>query len=222
MSKRSWAPLLSAMIWMVPVGLTTLLGGCDALGYMLYQIAPPEKMQKVPAEFDGLAGRSMAIVIYIDQGVQYEYPYARLGLSSVLAAELKNHIENLTVVDPRRVIAYQAENIRWDMRDKTELGRDLGADYVLLVALDEYTMRERGSVNLYRGRIRGHASLYETARPEDQARLWDGDDFAVVYPEHAPTGELGEDDSKIRYATEKRFAQLVAKKFYIHEVPINP
>ena len=194
------------------------LAGCDALGYMFYLGAPLEKKVKVPAEFNALGGRSVAIVVYVDQAVQYEYPYARLTLSTALGAELKTHVENVTVVDPRRVITYQVENIYWDTLDKTRLGRDLGADFVLHVVLDEYTMREPGSINLYRGRIRGAAALYETAQEEHNARVWEGDDFAVIHPPHAPVGELGHDDEDIRYATEKQFAGAIARKFYKHEV----
>ena len=103
-----------------------------------------------------------------------------------------------------------------------DLGRAFGADYVLHVVLEEYTMREPGSINLYRGRIVAQASVYETALPEDEARLWSGGDLRVLYPLHAPTGEPGQDDSKIRYETEKRFATLLASKFYKHEIPKSP
>ncbi len=213
------------LLWIVGFVCTAsflmTLGGCDSgtLGYMFYLVAPPEKKVKVPAEFDALGGRSVAIVIYVDQGVQYEYPYARLTLSTALAAELKEHVKNVTVVDPRRVITYQVENVYWDTLDKTRLGRDLGADFVLHVVLDEYTMREPGSINLYRGRIRGAAGLYETAQEEHNARVWEGDDFAVIHPLHGPVGELSHDDANIRYATEKQFTEMIARKFYKHKIP---
>ncbi len=204
--------------WILLLLLAGSLGGCH---YIMYVLAPPMPPKKVPAEFKGLTGKRVAIVVYTDQNVQYEYPYARVDLSSVLAVELKKHVKKVTVVPPRRVVQYQDENIHWDSLDKTQLGRELGADSVLFVALDEYTMREPGSVNLYRGRITGQASVYETNRPEEEARVWCGDNFRALYPEYAPTGRLGQDDRKIRYETEKHFAAMVVKKFYKHEVPVE-
>ncbi len=204
--------------WILLLLLTVQLGGCH---YIAYLLAPRIPDKKVPAEFEGLTERRVAIVVYTDQNVQYEYPHARVDLSSVLGVELKEHVEGVTVVDPQRVVRYQDENIHWDSLDKTQLGRTLGADFVLFVALDEYRMREPGSVNLYRGRITGQVTIYETSCPEEDAKKWCGENFRVLYPEHAPTGRPGQDDRKIRYETEKQFAEIVVKKFYKHKVPIE-
>ena len=200
------------------LSLLLMSAGCDALGYLGYLFAPPSRPIKVQAEYSGLANRTTAIVIFADQSVQYEYPYARVGLSMALSAELKKHVKGITVVDPQRVIKYQDENVRWDSQDKSRLGRALDADMVLYVVLREYQMREPGSINLFRGRITAQATVYETADGTDDERKWYNDDLRVVYPEDAPTGKPGEDDTRIRYETEKRFAQLLAKKFYDHEV----
>jgi len=181
-------------------------------------MAPSQKPIKVPSEFEGLAGHRVAVVIYADQQVQYEYPYARLNLSSAILGELTQRVKDVTVIDPRRVIRYQIENVHWDTLDKTQLGKDFGADYVLFVVLESYTMREPGSVNLYRGQIRAHAGVFQTTLPEPEARVWKGEDFRVIYPRHAPTGQPGRDDSEIRYQTEKLFAEAMVRKFYKHEV----
>ena len=123
-----------------------LASGCDSLAYMGYLLAPSGGTKKVPAEFEGLSGRTVAVVIYADQGVLFEYPYARLSLSLKIGAELKDKVKKVAVVDPRRVIKYQDENFRWDAMAKNQLGRELNADCVLFVVLEKYTTREPGSV----------------------------------------------------------------------------
>jgi len=193
--------------------------GCDAARYGAYLLAPSGSTVKVPAEFPGLAGRSVAVVVYADMSVQYEYPYARLEVSMVVASELKQHVPDLRVVSPRRVIAYQDQNIHWQSMDRTRLGRLLGADNVLYISLDEYSMREPGSLNLFRGRIRAQAMVYDCSKPERSACIWRDNELSVLYPANAPTGEPGQDDLKIRYQTEKIFAEMLVKKFYDHEVP---
>lgn len=203
------------------LGLIVAVGllGCGELSYLGYLLAPGERTVKVPPEFDGLASQSVAILIYTDVAVQYDYPYARLGLSMALTSELKKRIEGIKVIPPERVVTYQDQNVHWESMDRSRLGRAFDVDYLLYVVLDEYTMREPGSVNLFRGRIRAHANLYETSKPENEACVWTGEEFSVIYPQHAPTGQPGQDDSRIRYETEKRFAELLAKRFYEHEVP---
>ena len=207
-------PIIPSGVVVLIALLGIALNGCHYMAYQFAGLMPPEKIQ---AEYDDLQGRTVAIAIYADQAVQYEYPLARLELALVIAAELKNRIKKLSVVEPRRVVQYQDENVHWDTLDKTHLARTFGADVLLLVVLDEFTTREPGSVNLFRGRISAQASIYDATADEDEACVWSGEDFRVLYPPHAPTGEPGEDDSQIRYLTEKLFADLLVKKFYDHD-----
>ena len=198
------------------------VGGCNIVAYFLHLVAPPEPMKTVKADFDGLPGNSVAVVVYATDKVAYEYPYSRLHLAAAIGQELKAQVEKVTVIDPRRVAAYQEDNIYWDRQGKTELGRRFGADFVLFVAVMEYTMREPGSINLFRGRIVAEASLYKTSLPERRARVWRAADIRVTFPERAPAGRRGEDDRQLAYTTRKRFAAKLVKKFYDHEAPKGP
>jgi hypothetical protein len=83
----------------------------------------------------------------------------------------------------------------------------------------EYTTREPGSVNLFHGKIAGQNSLYQTDRPEKEARVWRGDDISVVYPPNAPGGIPMDSDRAIRQATDELYAQALVKKFYKHKAP---
>lgn len=200
---------------------TVGLGGCNMLAYPLYLFAPAVKTKPVEPEFAGLDKKTVAVVIFADASTLYEYPYARWELSSALAAQFKEHLKTTTVVDPRRVIRYQDDNIEWDTLNRTDLGKAFQADYVLYISLIEYATREHGAVNLFRGRITAEVSLYDTAKPERDARVWRGKDIRVVYPEHAPTGQVGQDDTQIRYTAHTLFADQLAKKFYKHEIPLE-
>lgn len=195
------------------------MGGCRSLGYMGYLLAPEPPQKTVPAEFEGLANSRVAIVIFADEQVQYEYPYARLTLASAIGAELMSRLKDVTVVDPGKVCRYQDEHINWEAMDTTALAADLGADYILRLALMEYTTREPGSVNLFRGRITAQAGLYQADLPERSARVWWCDSIAVVHPKDDPVGLIGESDRRIRSLTERLFADSLVKKFYAHEVP---
>ncbi len=192
------------------------LGGCS---YMMYLFQPPEKMVTIEPQYAELEGKAVAVVIWADQRIQYEYPWARLSLSSHLQAEFINRIDDIVIVDPRRVITYQDENIRWDMLPKTTLGKKLNAEYVLLIVPDTYSMREPGTIKLFRGEISAQAALYDTSLPEAEAMVWRGDDFRVLYPPNAPTGQPDVDGRRIRHETERIFAFMVVKNFYEHKVP---
>ena len=205
------------------------LGGCDMARYTTYLLTPTSE-REVEAEFDGLPGHSVAIVIFADQGVLYEYPSAQQRLSAMIANELREKVtekkglskaRKVTVIAPARVLKYQHENVNWDEMPRTKLGKVFGADYVLYVALVGYTMREPGSLNLYRGMVTAEASLYETAAESSQeARVWHCNDLRIVFPEKG-AGRLADDLRIIRKETDSRFADLLAKKFYDYKVPLE-
>jgi hypothetical protein len=196
--------------------------GCREIGYLGYLVAPEPPAKKVPAEFTGLDHSRVAIVIFTDERVQYEYPYARLTLGSVIRAEMNDRLKGVTVTDPTKVCKYQDEHVHWQEMAKSELAQALGVDYVLDVTLVEYTTREHGSVNLYRGRITAQCAVYQAGLSDIQGRVWHADSISVVYPKTEPIGTTGESDRKVREATDRLLAETLVQKFYEHKVPAEP
>jgi hypothetical protein len=203
------------------LALTVWLGGCRGIRYLGYLGAPEAGTKKVPAEFTGLEGHRVVIVIFADQRVQYEHPQARLTLGSVVRAKMTEHLKNVSVVDPAKVCRYQDENAHWETLDKAELAKQFGADYVLYIALVEYSTREIGSIDLYRGRITAQCSLYEAGKSDQEGRVWSADRVAVVYPEAAPVGVPGESSRSVRETAERLWAEALVKKFYDHREPVE-
>ena len=202
---------------LLPVVLMLLaVGGCQQLGYLGYLLAPAVPAKPIEAEFDKLPSHSVAVVIFADQQTQYEYPYARLTLGQAVSAELAKQIENVTVVDVRKVCRYQDENFYWETQDKTQLAKNLGADYILVVNLLHYATREPGSLNLYRGSIASQPSLFDAAVPEHEAKVWAGQ-ITVTHPSGDTGGIPAADDRNIRETVEKLFARDLIRKFYKHK-----
>lgn len=194
--------------------------GCMQGRYLIYLLTG-NKEEDVKAEFVGLADKTVAVVVYCEKSVLFEYPDVQLSVSARVAGDMKKNVEKVKVVDPRRILKYQDENIYWDEKDKTELGKALGADFVLYITLVEFSTREPGSVNLYRGRIVSQASLYKMGVPERSSRVWQDRDIRVIYPENDPTGQPRENDRAIRAETERLLAEKISQKFYDHKVPIK-
>jgi hypothetical protein len=102
--------------------------------------------------------------------------------------------------------------------EKTRLGAALGADYVLLVSLIQFTTREPGSVNLFRGYIVSEASVYQTSLPERHARVWHCPTLRATFPVQGPVGDAGDVSATIRYQVESIFVDRLVRKFHKHEV----
>jgi hypothetical protein len=201
--------------------LLTACGGCDALGYLGYLVAPNPKTRTVEPEFDGLKNCKVAVAVYANGATLHHYQRARLELPTAIAHELRHQLKDVTVIEPVEVLRYQDANFDWESGDRGKLAADLGADYVLYLALIEYTTSEMGGANVYRGRITAESSLYRAGEPESNGRVWHEPEIRVTFPEDAPAGHLGESDAPIRYQTHKLLADKLVKNFYQHEVPLE-
>lgn len=201
---------------------SALLGGCNLLAFPLYVFAPPEKEVTIAPEYAGLADSTVAVVVYADMDTMYEYPRVREDLSQVVAVMLRRNVENVTVIDPGRVVRYQDDTIDWESLPIQSVGRRLGADKVLYISLGEYSMREAGSISLARGRIRAHVSVYDcTLEPGVDPVQWRQRNVTVLFPEEGPAGIAGQNDRNLQIQTHVLFAEKVARYFYEHKLPAS-
>jgi len=210
--------MLKKLTLAILVAATVTLGGCNILGPIGPLIAP-EPTVTVEPEYTDLPGHSIAVVVYADISLEYEYPNARRELTAYLSQELVRNVKNLTAIDPMTTLQFQEQNLSWADLDRTEIGRRLGGDYVLFVSLMEFSMREKGSADLYRGRIAAEVNLYKTSLPEYQASVWRNSDIRVMFPEDKTASHVDRNDIRIRIETERQFVDQVVKKFYRHKVP---
>ncbi|MBN1941701.1 MAG: hypothetical protein JW849_00235 [Phycisphaerae bacterium] len=206
--KRTW------MLWFLLAA-----AGCDAAGYSLWLLTPREK-RNVDAEFPNLKNHTVAVVFYVDEKTQLDYPNVCLTLGAKVAEQLRQHVKNVKVIDPLRVIRYQDENLHWDTQDKKTTATDLKADFLLIVSLVEFSTRVPGQMNAFQGRISAEAKLYDSILDEGDNLLWESKrGLDVVYPKLPQYSERME--PHIRQETEQKFADMLAKKFYDHEIEIN-
>lgn len=204
-------------------GLLVSLGGCGdpttMVGALLYVFGPDQSKKTIEPECDVLPKHSVAVAIYADPKVMYEYPGAKYELSSAICSELAKNVKETKVLDYRKILAYQAGDLQWDAIDRTELGKKLGADYLLYVTMIDFTTHEPGSATLMRGIIRAEVELHDCSKPERTSIVWRCTDFEIRIPENAPVTQMSADDRILRAETVRRFSDQLAKKFYKHEEP---
>ena len=184
------------------VGGLLLLAGC---GPLIEFFLPPPPPKTVEAEFAGLAKHRVAIVIQMDPTVEYEYPHGcRIGLPArrTTPGEHRGHHGGRA---PRRA-ALSAAGPGLGGDGATKLGTKFGANYVLLLAVSKYSMREPGSVGLYRGRIVAEVSLYDASLPERQATVWRGSNLWAAFPPANQPGQPAESDRQVRRRIVSMFA----------------
>jgi len=208
--------------WMCLLLLLAPLAGCNHLAYWVYLVTP-EPTETIEAQFDELNGHTVAVIVYANEAIQYNYPSACREVSARVSAELEEKLKDVTTVDSLKIQKYQQQNIQWDTMSKTDLGKLFDADYVLFITLREFSTREEGSLDLFRGRLSAECAIYEVAQPEYASRGWDTSGISVQYPSNGPIGghigQLSEYDYRIRCKTISEFAEALVQNFYEHKVP---
>jgi len=196
-------------------GICGLLG-CNLLAYPLY-LAAPEPTKKVPAEFNKLQGKRVAIVVWAKPETLFQFPHVRLEVAAQVAWQLQQKVKNVQVVQPQLIADYQDRHPEWEGLPPAEIGKRFGADYVIFVELLEYTTRDPRSPTLYRGRARAGIVVYDVADP---ARKWPLNPVTAEYP-GGPVGVAAADDMAVHRGLLDLLGRKIAQKFYDHEIVLE-
>jgi len=179
--RRRLAGLLPALLILA---LAVSQTGCNMFILAGYLIGGPPSIEP---EFDQQTKKSLsqkdihvAVVCYAPKEVKLSFDAVDRELAKYVAHRLaKNHI---LVADPDAVQAWLDENADWDK--PTQLGADLGVDYVIFIELSMYNLYEENSSNLFRGRCDAMIQVYEME--DDDGHVIFSKELISRYPTHTP------------------------------------
>lgn len=179
--------------------------------------------KRVPPEFDKLAGSRVAVEVWTDPSTLFDYPYARLELATYvgdkLHAELAQRSQAVDVVDPREVEDFLQKNP--DARvNPAEVGKRFQANYVIYVEVAGFQIRDPGEPQFLRGRINASVSVHNVSAGERESRRYELTPVEAVYPDEQPVLINATNSPQIREATYRKFAEMVARKFYEYTVEL--
>lgn len=128
------------------------LTGCNYLLFAGYLIGGPPSIEP---EFDSETGLSMtakdvtvAIICYAPKDVKWDFADIDHDLAKKVAYRMFQ--KGITVIDPDRVRAWLDQNPNWDSPD--QIGAAFGATYVVHIEVNDFSLYEKNSSDLFRGR----------------------------------------------------------------------
>ncbi|QDU42056.1 hypothetical protein Mal52_05110 [Symmachiella dynata] len=200
--------LLCAML------LASTCTGCKAvvlLGYLIGgppSIEPPFDIQtKTSLKEDD---KRIAVVCYAPKELKFDTEDVDDELAQHVAMRLNSH--GMKVIAPAAVQNWLDQNDDWD--SPAEVGHALEADWVVYIDMQEYSLWEEGSMELYRGRTTAMVKVFD---------MNDGDgeeiftkEIVSVYPIRAPkpAHEIKRDRFKALYLS--RLSEEIGQLFYEH------
>ena len=156
------------------VAAATLLGsGCQSMltsmGLLFYG-------NDRPAEFEGLKGKTVAVVCRRPADIQYSQGDIDVDIAVTVSAKLMKYYgkKKITIVDPREVSNWVDQNM-WD--EFTEVGEAVKADLVLGIDLESVSMNEGSTMR--RGTFALEVYVFDCATGE---RLYYRPFSRIQYP----------------------------------------
>lgn len=200
--------------FMVILSTAPLLGSCNLLTPLAVMGV---QKKRIPPEFDKLAGSRVVVQVWTDPSTLFDYPYARLELATYvgdkLQAEMAQRGQAVEVVDAREVEDSLQRNPESRI-NPAEVGKRFQANYVIYVEVAGFQIRDPGEPQFLRGRINASVSIHDVSASARESRRYELTPVEAVYPEDQPVLINATNSPQIREATYRKFAEMVARKFY--------
>jgi hypothetical protein len=215
------APTLAAAIILPTLAMlpACTLAGAMAESYRRTSTRPIE------AEYQGLAGKSFAVLVATDRGIQAEHPQLLEFLAVKITERLSNPTNQPTAggfVAAQQVLQYQYRNPTWAAKPMSEIAKELGGvDRIILVEVTEYRLHEPGNSYEWQGNATFTTNVFETDSEG-------GDEIAfsktqsVDFPDQKGVAADTMDRRVITTALASRTIDRSSWLFYKHEEPYYP
>jgi len=179
--------------------------GCSTLLTAAYLLQPAD----VPAEFNGLRGKHVAVVCRPIVELEFTDAGSARELASLIGSQLEGKVRRAHLISQQEVARWIDEN-SWI--DYPTLGKSLDADLVVGVDLEEFRLHE-GST-LYRGRATAHVRVFEVSSKKVlfEKRI---DDFSFPANSAIPASDRSE--SEFRGMFLQMLSQRVSRCFHAYE-----
>lgn len=212
--------MVSGIIRCAVIGLIGATAGCNLLTPLVFI---GEHKKRITPEFDKLPHRRVAVLVWTDPATLFDYPHARFELATYVADKLDYEMaqrhHGTEVVDPREVEDFLQRNVDAQF-DPAKVGRHFKTDYVIYLELLKFQIRDPDQPQFLRGRIHTSVAVFDTGADPDERSRFELAPVHCVYPERSPILISATNSPLVREATYRKFAELVARKFYEYTVDL--
>jgi hypothetical protein len=183
------------------------LGGCAIVNHLLYVV----RGATVPAEFDGLKGKRVAVVC-VSANEDYGPDSTTEMLSKEIERQLKENVKDVTLVRHSEVANWIDRN-DWKY-DYLQVGRGVKAEMVVGIDVGRFSMHEGGT--LYKGHADVEIQVFDMAQQGAKVYQTIIDDFS--FPTSGAQAVTDISEAKFKRAFIKVLAQAISRSFYAYEI----
>lgn len=211
---------LSTWISVAALGVLALgtlpMGGCFVGGMVENARRDGSLKRDVEAEYDGLQGKSVAVVVSCDRAILADFPTITNEVTTRVHNRLREAGAAGSHSNTDELLAYLYNRPGWQTRPLSELAKELKVERLIFIDLQEFRLREPGNTWLWEGVAAGSVNVIEADGPAP-------DDFAfsrtirVTFPDDQGTGPAQISGQVVASELLRRFCERGAWQFYKHE-----
>lgn len=180
-----------------------------------------DSTREVLAEYEGLTGKTFAVVVSVDRVVLSERPELAGGLTVAISERLKDNTPAAGYVPPRKVIEFMAVNPKWVIMTPSELLQEFGVDRLIYVEVIDFRLHEPGNRYLWDGLASATMGILEAESPLP-------DEFAfrrqvtVKFPDQQGLTPTDVTQSVVATRLQTRLVDRIVWVCYAHQEPYYP
>lgn len=215
---RTFSPVRAALFGVVLGVAGAGVAGCQVFGFVAagIQEAKEQKPRKVESQYNGLEGRSFAVLVAADRLIKAEHPGVAEELTIRITERLAEHAGASGCIPANKLLTYLYNNPRWIAMARGDLARDLGVDRLVIVELTEYRLNEPGNQYLWEGVAAASVGVIESDSPLPDEFVFERT-VRVVYPDKQGYGQNDMPADAVASVLIKRFVDRASWLFYTHE-----
>lgn len=196
--------------------------GCGAIGVAVDRLAP----RTVHAKYQGLAGQSVAVMVWADRAIKLEHDSVQSDLANALQNQLfassAKELKGTTWPWPAEsVVRYQLDHPGIESQPITQVAPRLGVSRpvtrLIYVEIERLSTRSDASSQLFRGNISANLKIVEIAGKDAKIGYEETGITAVFPPKSPPEGVLNSNDYDIYRGTVGMLAREIIHRLVSYE-----
>jgi hypothetical protein len=216
--------ILAISFILLPSSFILCLSGCNVMGVAANALPLPT----IQAEYKGLAGQSVGVLVWADRGIAVDWPSLSLDTAQAIQTQLQQiqhnspKMKELTgttfPVKPASIVRYLRDHPELDNTDVKQVAPRFGVQRLIYVEIDDFSTRAAASVELYRGTLNGAMKIVEVDASGQPRIVYEENDIKVVFPpKAAEDGEVRGNDAQYYVGTVKEFATHIVWRVVPHQ-----
>lgn len=176
---------------------------------MMAQIGWVSGGDLIPAEFDGLAGKTVAVVV-MTKGSTYGPGTEATLIGTRVERILQRELNDVEIIDQDRIADWIDQN-NWNEVDYVEVGKGLEAEMVVAIDIDHYSLSDNPT--LFKGRTNYTVKVFDMSKKNK-----------VVFSQSPPMFEFPKQGGRFRDSTseskfERQYISMLAQRIARHFHP---